>query len=227
MTLLGILIFSPICLEGLLGKPFKSNNLLSTPLTVTFCSWPMLLSMAFPRKQSLTAATMLTFRESQSYSPCTLEQQNSSTTHFPTWLPKVACWTHCQDTQIQDLSVSYFMLAATEADTHSPRLRRMLPTAPKPSLETDTSSTPSWRSSSTDWAVSKLSFMVVMITPTGPLFTHPLQYRPAWAHTADRLSLAHDHGPLWMQVLALALDVTSSCRQQHNAPLLWGQSIVL
>lgn len=43
-------------------------------------------------------------------------------------------------------------------------------------------------------AVSKASVMVVAITPTGPLFTHPLQYRPVIKehslHTSQELTTA-------------------------------------
>lgn len=152
-----------------------------------------------------------------------VEQQHNT---FPWFAPKSSPWDSVpQDTQI--LPASCVGPAATDAHAHphSPRLLRMLPTAPKPSLETDTSSTPPRRSSSTDWAVSKLSFMVVMITPVGPLFTQPLQYRPAWAHSSQAQSCT------WPRTLldvgsrpVPALEVTASCRQWKNLPLLRGQS---
>lgn len=98
MSLLGILIFSPIFLEGLLGKPFKSNSSLSVPLTVTFYPRSVLLLMAFPRKQSLTLAMTLILRKVRSCSPRASEQWNSSTTHFLGLLPKGARGTQCPTT---------------------------------------------------------------------------------------------------------------------------------
>lgn len=47
-----------------------------------------------------------------------------------------------------------------------------------PGFSADTSSVPESMSSISDRAVSKLLFMVVAITPVGPVFTQPLQYRP-------------------------------------------------
>lgn len=48
----------------------------------------------------------------------------------------------------------------------------------EPGLVADTSNAPESMSSNTDRAVSKLLFMVVAITPVGPVFSQPLQYRP-------------------------------------------------
>lgn len=48
----------------------------------------------------------------------------------------------------------------------------------EPGLAADTSTVPDSMSSTTERAVSKLLFMVVAITPVGPVFSQPLQYRP-------------------------------------------------
>lgn len=48
----------------------------------------------------------------------------------------------------------------------------------EPGFSVETSSVPEFKSSTTDRAVSKLLFMVVAITPVGPVFNQPLQYRP-------------------------------------------------
>ncbi|PWA21522.1 hypothetical protein CCH79_00003474 [Gambusia affinis] len=59
----------------------------------------------------------------------------------------------------------------------SPSLRRAL-TALDPGLAADTPNAPESMSSSRDRAVSKLLFIVVAITPVGPVFSQPLQYNP-------------------------------------------------
>ena len=48
----------------------------------------------------------------------------------------------------------------------------------EPDLAADMSNVPESMSSTSDRAVSKLLFMVVAITPVGPVFSQPLQYRP-------------------------------------------------
>lgn len=48
----------------------------------------------------------------------------------------------------------------------------------EPGLAADTSNDPESMSSTKDRAVSKLLFIVVAITPVGPVFSQPLQYRP-------------------------------------------------
>lgn len=48
----------------------------------------------------------------------------------------------------------------------------------EPGLAADTSNIPESMSSTKDRAVSKLLFIVVAITPLGPVFSQPLQYRP-------------------------------------------------
>lgn len=48
----------------------------------------------------------------------------------------------------------------------------------EPGLAADTSNVPESMSSTTERAVSKLLFIVVAITPVGPVFSQPLQYRP-------------------------------------------------
>lgn len=48
----------------------------------------------------------------------------------------------------------------------------------EPGLADVTSRLPESMSSTRDRAVSKLLFMVVAITPVGPVFSHPLQYKP-------------------------------------------------
>lgn len=52
----------------------------------------------------------------------------------------------------------------------------------EPALTTDKSTVPEAMSSINDFAVSKLLFMVVAITPVGPVFSHPLQYKPKKKH---------------------------------------------
>lgn len=52
----------------------------------------------------------------------------------------------------------------------------------EPALTTDKSTVPEAMSSINDFAVSKLLFMVVAITPVGPVFSHPLQYKPEKKH---------------------------------------------
>lgn len=49
----------------------------------------------------------------------------------------------------------------------------------EPALAADRSTVPEAMSSIRDFAVSKLLFMVVAMTPVGPVFSHPLQYKPA------------------------------------------------
>lgn len=65
--------------------------------------------------------------------------------------------------------------------------RSLMPCAPD--LAADTSSTPESMSSTRDRAVSKLLFMVVAITPVGPVFTQPLQYRPGETLKASKLNV--------------------------------------
>lgn len=55
----------------------------------------------------------------------------------------------------------------------------------EPALAADRSTVPEAMSSIRDVAVSKLLFMVVAMTPVGPVFSHPLQYKPekgTWLH---------------------------------------------
>lgn len=47
-----------------------------------------------------------------------------------------------------------------------------------PGLAEDTFKLPESISSTKDRAVSKLLFIVVAITPVGPVFSQPLQYKP-------------------------------------------------
>lgn len=55
----------------------------------------------------------------------------------------------------------------------------------EPALAADKSTNPEAMSSISDIAVSKLLFIVVAMTPVGPVFSHPLQYKPekkTWCH---------------------------------------------
>lgn len=52
----------------------------------------------------------------------------------------------------------------------------------EPALAADKSSNPEAMSSISDIAVSKLLFIVVAMTPVGPVFSHPLQYKPEKKH---------------------------------------------
>lgn len=68
-----------------------------------------------------------------------------------------------------------------------------------PSLASDRSMAPESRSWSSTRPVSKLSFMVVAMTPVGPLFTQPLQYRPAARGTEPDRTSENPSGPVKTQ----------------------------
>lgn len=65
--------------------------------------------------------------------------------------------------------------------------RGQIPRAP--GLAADTSKRPELMSSVTLCAVSKLLLMVVAMTPVGPVFNQPLQYRPGEGHDTESLQV--------------------------------------
>lgn len=60
-----------------------------------------------------------------------------------------------------------------------------------PAVSADTSRAPDSMSSTKERAVSKLLFMVVAITPVGPVFSHPLQYKPMGQTDWGSLEILH------------------------------------
>lgn len=97
-----------------------------------------------------------------------------------------------------------------------------------PGLTADTSSVPESMSSISDWAVSKLLFMVVAITPVGPVFTQPLQYRPGETRLSklNVVSLIvffftqrkmFSLGPIFLKLCSLYLQLA------ERGPFCWGR----
>lgn len=90
-----------------------------------------------------------------------------------------------------------------------------------PDLAADTSSVPESMSSISDRAVSKLLFIVVAITPVGPVFTQPLQYRPGGTRLCPlkRFSL-YEYG-----FLVKDRCVFWTCRFLDSAQFVWDDGL--
>lgn len=91
-------------------------------------------------------------------------------------------------------------------DSNIPRFSSRAMMLCDPGLAADTSNVPESISSSSDRDVSKLLFNVVAITPVGPVFSQPLQYKPRGNNE-------------WPDILVKVIKLMFTFRTVANLPL--------